>query len=302
MLKIINSSRSNTPTLVLLATVLILLVLSFQTGAAIEKDTPTITVLNAILLLFLGFSAALFGSLIGIGGGTITLPIIHFWMGYPLPIAIGTTLFSTIFTAISGGYGHFIRQNLNLKATLWIGSTGILGVILGSWLFTFLAAEVTLLRFFLGLAFLWPAIHMILEVIGSEKSPPKETKTIPGPRWGWAVLGIFMGLSTGLFGLTGGYILVPGLIYLFGAPVYITMGTSLGAIIPLAFIGGGIKVLQGFVDINTGLLLSVSAIIGAQVGSATIKRFRTNTLKLIFGLYFLYISIKLIAAYFSIMI
>jgi hypothetical protein len=80
------------------------------------------------------------------------------------------------------------------------------------------------------------------------------------------------------------------------------MGTSLGAIIPLAFIGGGIKLVQGFVDINTGLLLSASAIIGAQVGSATIKRFRTNTLKLIFGFYFLYFSIKLIASYFSIMI
>lgn len=302
MLKTINSRRNHIPTLVLLAIVLILLILSFQTGAAIEKDTPPITAINVILLLFIGFSAALFSSLIGIGGGTIILPIIHFWMGYPLPIAIGTTLFSTIFTSTSGGYGHFIRQNLNLKATLWIGGAGILGVILGSWLFTFLATQVTLLRFFLGLAFLWPAIHMILEVVKSKKNPSKETKTIPGPRWGWGVLGIFMGLSTGLFGLAGGYILVPGLIYLFGAPVYITIGTSLGAIIPLAFIGGGIKLVQGFVAINTGLLLSASTIIGAQVGSATIKIFRTSTLKLIFGVYFLYFSIKLIASYFSIMI
>jgi uncharacterized membrane protein YfcA len=271
-------------------------------GVTIEKDMPPITALNIVLLLFIGFSAGLFGSLIGIGGGTIVLPIIHFWMGYPLPIAIGTTLFSTIFTAISGGYGHFIRQNLDLKATLLIGGAGILGVILGSWLFTFLATQVTLLRFFLGWAFILPAIYMILEVIKSEKKPSKETKTIPGTRWGWGILGIFMGLSTGLFGLAGGYILVPSLIYLFGAPVYITIGTSLGAIIPLAFIGGGIKLVQGFVDINTGLLLSASAIIGAQVGSATIKRFRTSTLKLIFGVYFLYFSIKLIASYFSIMI
>ncbi|TRO60065.1 sulfite exporter TauE/SafE family protein [Candidatus Bathyarchaeota archaeon] len=302
MLNIINSNRNNIPTLVLLATVLVLLIISFQMGVTIEKDMPPITALNIVLLLFIGFSAGLFGSLIGIGGGTIVLPIIHFWMGYPLPIAIGTTLFSTIFTAISGGYGHFIRQNLDLKATLLIGGAGILGVILGSWLFTFLATQVTLLRFFLGWAFILPAIYMILEVIKSEKKPSKETKTILGPRWGWVILGTFMGLSTGLFGLAGGYILVPSLIYLFGAPVYITIGTSLGAIIPLAFIGGGIKLVQGFVDINTGLLLSASAIIGAQVGSATIKRFRTSTLKLIFGFYFLYFSIKLIASYFSIMI
>ncbi|WP_455368496.1 sulfite exporter TauE/SafE family protein [[Eubacterium] cellulosolvens] len=302
MLKIINSRLNNIPTLVLFATALVLLIWSFQPGVAIEKDAPPITEVNVILLLFIGFSAALFGSLIGIGGGTIVLPIIHFWMGYPLPIAIGTTLFSTIFTAISGGYGHFIRQNLNLKATLWIGGAGILGVILGSWLFTFLATQVTLLRFFLGWAFLFPAVYMILEVVKSEKLPTRERKKIPGPKWGWVLLGLFMGVSTGLFGLAGGYILVPSLIYLFGAPVYITMGTSLGAIIPLAFIGGGIKLVQGFVDISTALLLSVSAIIGAQVGSATIKRFRINTLKLIFGIYFLYISLKLIASYFTIMI
>jgi uncharacterized membrane protein YfcA len=302
MLNIISSRRNHIPTLVLLAVVLVLLIWSFRTGVAIEKDMPPVTALNVILLLFIGFSAAFFSSLIGIGGGTIILPIIHFWMGYPLPIAIGTTLFSTIFTSISGGYGHFIRQNLNLKTTFWIGGAGVLGVIVGSWLFTFLVTKVTLLRFFLGLAFLWPAIHMIMEVVKSKKNPLKETKTIPGPRWGWVVLGIFMGFSTGLFGLAGGYILVPGLIYLFGAPVYITMGTSLGTIIPLAFIGGGIKLVQGFVDMNTGLLLSTSAIIGAQVGSAIIKRFKTSTLKLIFGVYFLYFSIKLIASYFSIMI
>jgi hypothetical protein len=48
---------------------------------------------------------------------------------------------------------------------------------------------------------------------------------------------------------------VPGLVYLFGAPVYLTMGTSLATMIPLALVGGGIKLVQGFVDLPTGLLL-----------------------------------------------
>ena len=301
MLNRINSDKNNIPILVLLVIVLILLLWSLQQDISIEKDTSSITALNVILILLIGFLAALFGSLIGIGGGTIILPIIHFWMGYPLPIAIGTTLFSTIFTAISGGYGHFIRHNLNVKTTVWIGASGILGVILGSWLFTFLATQISLLKFFLGWAFLLPALYMILEVVKSKNSP-RETKIIPGPRWAWTSLGGIMGVSTGLFGLGGGYILVPSLIYMLGAPVYITIGTSLGAIIPLALIGGGIKLAQGFVNISTALLLAVSAIIGAQFGSAIIKRFQTNTLKLIFSIYFLYISLKLIATYFSIMI
>ncbi|HIH61260.1 MAG TPA: hypothetical protein HA298_01025 [Methanobacteriales archaeon] len=56
-------------------------------------------------------------------------------------------------------------------------------------------------------------------------------------------------MATGIAGLGGGYALVPGMIYLFGAPVYITMGTSLAAMIPLALIGGLLKILGSYVNI-----------------------------------------------------
>jgi hypothetical protein len=102
--------------------------------------------------------------------------------------------------------------------------------------------------------------------------------------------------------LGGGYALVPGLIYLFGAPVYITMGSSLAVMIPLAAVAGSIKLYQGFVALTTALILGAGTIVGAQLGAAVIKRFKPNTLKLIFGLYFLYVSAKFIAAYFGVAI
>jgi len=80
------------------------------------------------------------------------------------------------------------------------------------------------------------------------------------------------------------------------------MGTSLATMIPLAVVGGGIKLAQGFVAIGAGLLLATGTIIGAQIGAAIIKRFKRTTLKLIFGVYFLYVSLKFILAYFGIMI
>lgn len=64
--------------------------------------------------------------------------------------------------------------------------------------------------------------------------------------------------------------------------------------------GGPIKVAQGFVALAAGGLLGGGTIIGAQVGAAIIKRFKPYTLKLIFGLYFLYVSLKFITAYFGI--
>jgi len=292
------------PTLVILLVVLVVALWYFLTGATSTSlpGVPTVGVGNGIALIIVGFVAGLLGGLIGTGGCSVMLPAIHFWMGYPAAVAVGTTLFAVIFTATSGGYGHLVRRNLDTSAVVWLGGAGIVGVLLGSWLFTFLAGQATLLGLILGLLFLWPAARMIWEGLSQRGMPARSGTAVPGPKWGWATFGFLVGIATGVAGLGGGYALVPGLIYLFGAPVYLTMGTSLATMIPLAVVGGGIKLAQGFVDLGAGLLLAAGTVVGAQVGAAIIKRFHPATLKLIFGLYFLYVALKFIGAYFGIAI
>lgn len=50
-----------------------------------------------------------------------------------------------------------------------------------------------------------------------------QRKTVHGPRLAMGVFGFIIGTLTGIVGLGGGYALVPELIYLFSAPVYVTM-------------------------------------------------------------------------------
>lgn len=202
----------------------------------------------------------------------------------------------------TGGCSVLIQRNVDVRAFTRLGSGGIVGVLLGSWLFTLLSGQAKLLGLILGLIFLWPAIRMIYEGVVQRALPKREGMAITGSGWGLAAFGFIVGIATGVAGLGGGYALVPGLIYLFGAPVYITMGTSLATMIPLAVVGGGIKLAQGFVDLATGLLLAAGTIIGAQVDAAIIKRFKPATLKLIFGLYFLYVAAKFITGFFGIQI
>lgn len=294
--------RGQLPTAVLLVIILALAVWALFTGIGAASGVAPMNILKGVILVVVGFLAGLLGGLIGTGGCSVMLPIIHFWMGYPAPIAVGTTLFAVIFTALSGGYGHLIQRNVDKHTFLWLGGAGILGVLLGSWLFTLLSAHATLLGLILGLIFLWPAIRMVYEGVIQQTMPTREGASITGSGWGLAVFGFIVGIATGLAGVGGGYALVPGLIYLFGAPVYLTMGTSLATMIPLAAVGGGIKLTQGFVDLATGLILAAGTIVGAQVGAGVIKRFKPATLKLIFGLYFLYVAIKFITAYFGIRI
>jgi uncharacterized membrane protein YfcA len=294
--------KSQIPTLVLLVIIVALVIWSIVSGIGVAPQVGRMTAARGIVLAIVGLGAGLLGGLIGTGGCSVMLPVIHFWMGYAAPIAVGTTLFAVIFTAISGAYGHLLRRNVDLRAFLWLGGGGILGVLLGSWLFTLLSAHAKLLGLVLGVIFLWPAIRMVYEGIVQRALPAREGNVIPGAGWGMGLFGFIVGIATGVAGLGGGYALVPGIIYLFQAPVYITMGTSLATMIPLAVVGGAIKLAQGFVDLPTGLVLAAGTIIGAQIGAAIIKRFKPATLKLIFGLYFLYVAVKFITGYFGIAI
>ena len=239
--------KNYAPTAVLLLIVAGLTIWSFLSGNAVAAGSPEITLLGGIILLIIGLAAGLLGGIIGTGGCSVMLPILHFWLGYPAPIAVGTTLFAVIFTATSGGYGHLARGNLDKRATLWLGGLGIAGVLIGSWLFGFLATQTALLGLILGVAFLLPAVRMSWEGIAYSKKPQQEGTTIPGSGPAMGAFGFIIGIVTGLVGVGGGYALVPGLIYLFGAPVYVTMGTSLATMIPLALVGGAIKLAQGYV-------------------------------------------------------
>ena len=201
------------PTLVLLAIIIGLAVWSFSTGIAEKEGTPEITGTAVILFIIVGLFAGLLGGIIGTGGCSVMLPLLHFYLGYPAPIAIGTTLFAVIFTAISGGYGHLVRRNLDVRTTLWLGGFGIIGVIIGSLAFDLLSSETALLGLILGAAFLLPASRMIVEGLGRGKRSPPEGNVIPGAGIWKGSFGVVIGILTGLVGLGGGYALVPGLIY-----------------------------------------------------------------------------------------
>jgi len=294
-------------TIFLLAVMTAITIAVFYTGHSEYEGAPSLGFGLISILIIVGFGAGLLGGWIGTGGCSVMLPILHFWLGFPAPAAVGTTLFAVIFTAISGGYGHFKRKNLDRRVSLWLGVSGIAGVIFGSWLFIYLSAQSQLLGFIIGIVFLWPSIRMIWEgskgLKSNAASPepvPGQGESINGTPTKLSVFGIIVGTLTGLVGLGGGYALVPGLIYLFGAPVYITMGTSLAVMVPMAIVGGAIKLAQGFVFLAAALVMAIGTIIGAQVGAATIKKFKPHTLKLIFGVYFFYVAIKFIGNYLGI--
>jgi hypothetical protein len=110
-----------------------------------------------------------------------------------------------------------------------------------------------------------------------------------------AVIGTLAGLFSGLFGVGGGTIIVPLLIFWFAYGERLATGTSLAAIVPIGLLGalaqGGI---YGNVHVLTGLLLAIPAIVGVVLGTAIQQRISQRAVSYLFALLLVAIAVELI--------
>jgi uncharacterized protein len=110
-----------------------------------------------------------------------------------------------------------------------------------------------------------------------------------------AAIGTLAGAFSGLFGVGGGTIIVPLLIFWFGFGERLATGTSLAAIVLIGLLGaiaqGG---LYGNVQVGTGLWLSIPAIFGVVAGTAIQQRIPQRAVSLLFAALLVAIAIELI--------
>jgi uncharacterized protein len=110
-----------------------------------------------------------------------------------------------------------------------------------------------------------------------------------------AAIGTLAGVFSGLFGVGGGTVIVPLLIFWFAYGERLATGTSLGAIVLIGLLGavaqGG---LYGNVHVGTGLLLSLPAVLGVVVGTAIQQRIPQLTVSLLFAALLVAVAIELI--------
>jgi uncharacterized membrane protein YfcA len=110
-----------------------------------------------------------------------------------------------------------------------------------------------------------------------------------------AMIGTLAGAFSGLFGVGGGTVIVPLLIFWFGYGERLATGTSLAAIIGIGLLGalaqGG---LYGNVDVGTALWLSIPAIGGVIAGTAIQQRISQRAVSLLFAALLVVIAIELI--------
>jgi uncharacterized membrane protein YfcA len=110
-----------------------------------------------------------------------------------------------------------------------------------------------------------------------------------------AAIGALAGIFSGLFGVGGGTVIVPLLIFWFGYDERLATGTSLAAIVLIGLLGavaqGGI---YGNVHVLTGLLLAIPAVLGVVMGTAIQQRIPQRAVSLLFAVLLVAVAIELI--------
>lgn len=109
------------------------------------------------------------------------------------------------------------------------------------------------------------------------------------------LIGIVAGILSGMFGIGGGVIIVPALMYLCGFSQLKAQGTSLAILLPPVGIFAFIQYYKkGQVNIQAGVLIVIFLVIGSAFGSKLVQNVPMDVLKKSFGILMILISLKMI--------
>lgn len=107
-------------------------------------------------------------------------------------------------------------------------------------------------------------------------------------------LGLIAGFISGLFAAGGGMIVVPAYVHIFKLDEANARATSIFTILPMVITSALFYYNNNYIDWNIGIKCAIGGIIGAYIGSKLLKKLSDKVLKIIFIVFLIYVSIKMI--------
>jgi len=184
--------------------------------------SPSIKDCALIILEALVVGIAIGGvlGLIGAGGAVVAVPAFIYVFGFSPLEATTASLAVVAVSAASGSVPRFRLGQVHLRQALLFWGLGIVGTLAGSRLSTVLPESLIVAGF--AVVMLGAALAMWRKSSATESTGPRHRAP-----WLLPVVAIAIGLLTGVFGVGGGFLIVPALVLVFGFPFGIAAGTSL---------------------------------------------------------------------------
>jgi len=107
-------------------------------------------------------------------------------------------------------------------------------------------------------------------------------------------IGLAAGVLSGLFGIGGGVLIVPALVYFGKMPIKMATGTSLGALLlPVGLLGAWTYHQAGNIDLKASLTLAVGLFFGAFVGAKLTQAMSPHLLQRLFAVFLMLMAARM---------
>jgi uncharacterized membrane protein YfcA len=258
-------------------------------------------ILGYLASILIGVSLGMVGS----GGSILTVPVLVYLMGIDPLLATTSSLFIVGTTSFVGALRAYAKKHVDFRAVTEFGLPSIFSIFLTRhYLLPALPEKLfsignldTSKNIFLMLLFavlmLIAAITMIrsrqAEIITGESEEKRNQKIVP-----LVLLGLLIGVVTGLLGAGGGFLIIPALVIFLKLPMKTAIGTSL-LLVAINSLFGFLFSLKQF-EYNWTILLSftVLAIAGIFIGSRLADKISGASLKKGFGWFVLVMGVYII--------
>ncbi|GAC1356924.1 MAG: hypothetical protein NVSMB44_01510 [Ktedonobacteraceae bacterium] len=258
--------------------------------------------LVAMLLIFVGsIVAGLVGSLVGLGGGVLIVPMLTLLFGLPISFAIGASIISVIATS-SGAAAAYVRDHLtNLRIGMFLELATTLGAISGAFVAGLLAPGV--LSAIFGIILLVSAAPLVFKIgeelpqgvkndrwaeqlnLASSYPDHKLGRDVPyqvtGTPFGLAMM-YLAGLISGLLGIGSGTFKVVAMDTLMRLPLKVSSSTSNLMIGVTAAASAGIYFSRGDIAPLLAAPVALGILIGALIGAHLLMYLSNRALRIIF--------------------
>ena len=240
-----------------------------------------------IWLIPLGFIAGILGSIIGLGGGIIIVPVLTF-MGFSPTLAVSNSLFAVFSNSVGSTIEYAKQKRVEFSLGWKLGLMTVPGTILGAFISSDLSSEIFKILF--ALVLISSASYIFLKRKIEEKPVDISRLLLVFS----AGASFFAGIISSLFGIGGGLIFVPLMVVALGISIMRAAPTSQFILMFASFSGLIIHSMLGHPDYYQALLLSIGAFAGGILGARLSLEIKENKLKIIVVIVLIAAAIKMI--------
>jgi len=253
-----------------------------------------------IASVFIGVSLGLIGG----GGSILTVPVLVYMFGVSPLISTSYSLFIVGSTSLVGAYTNYRKGAVKIKTALLFGSTSITTVFLTrKFLIPMIPKDLFKVA---GFQITEPLVTMILFAVlmvaasvgmirSKERKPGCLECDLRGNMIRMLVSGVGIGLTTGMLGAGGGFLLIPTLVLVLGMPMKEAVGTSLLIIALNSLIGFAGDMGHFVIDWIFLLRITAISMAGVLIGGTVAKRVDAASLKKGFGWFVLVMGVYIIS-------